>query len=44
MICMGTMYTKFDEEAHDSLVFIMLTRLFPYIMTIVTLTFDLQNQ
>ena len=34
---------KFDEEAHNGLVAIMYTRLFSY-MSIVTLTFDLQNQ
>ena len=35
--------TKFDEEIHNGLVSIVLTSLFPYI-SIVTLTFDLQNQ
>ena len=34
---------KFDEETHTGLVAIMFTSLFPY-MSIVTLTFDLQNQ
>ena len=31
---------KFDEEAHNSLDYIMFTSLLPY-MSIVTLTFDL---
>ena len=34
---------KFDEEIHNGLVSILFTNLFPY-MSIVTLTFDLQNQ
>ena len=34
---------KVDEEAHNSIVSIVFTSLFPY-MSIVTLTFDLQNQ
>ena len=35
---------KFDEEANNSLVFIVFKSLFPYkIMFIVTLTSDLQN-
>ena len=34
---------KFDKEAHNSLVAIMFTSLFPY-MSIVTFTFDLKNQ
>ena len=34
---------KFDEKAHNGLVSIVFTSLFPY-MSIVTLTFDLQNQ
>ena len=34
---------KFDEEAHNGLVSIAFISLFPY-MSIVTLTFDLQNQ
>ena len=33
---------KFDQEAHNGLVAIMFTRVFPY-MSIVTLTSDLQN-
>ena len=37
------MTAKFDEEAHNGLVSIVFTSLFPY-MSIVTLTFDLQNQ
>ena len=37
------MSAKFDEEAHNGLVSIMFTSLFPY-MSIVTLTFDLQIQ
>ena len=32
----------FDQEAHNGLVTIVFTSLFPY-MSIVTLTFDLQN-
>ena len=40
---MVNMSTKFDQEAHNGLVAIMFTSLFPY-MSIVTLTFDLQNQ
>ena len=40
---MANMYAKFDEEAHTGLVSILFTSLFSY-MTIVTLTFDLQNQ
>ena len=34
---------KFDGEIYNGLVSIMFTSLFPY-MSIVTLTFDLQNQ
>ena len=34
---------KFDEETHNGLVSIVFSSLFPY-MSIVTLTFDLQNQ
>ena len=34
---------KFDEEAHNGLVSMVFTSLFPY-MSIMTLTFDLQNQ
>ena len=37
------MSAEFDIEAHNILVSIMFTSLFPYI-PIVTLTFDLQNQ
>ena len=37
---MAKMSAKFDQEARNSIVF---TNLFPY-MSIVTLTFDLQNQ
>ena len=40
---MANMSANFDEEAHNGLVAIMFTSLFPY-MSIVTLTFDLQNQ
>ena len=40
---MANMSAKFDQEAHNSLFTIMFTSLFPY-MSIVTLTFDLQNQ
>ena len=40
---MAYMSAKFDEEAHNGLVSIAFTSLFPY-MSIVTLTFDLQNQ
>ena len=42
---MANMSTKFDQEIHNGLVAIVFTSLFPYIyMSIVTLTFDLQNQ
>ena len=34
---------ELDEEAHNGLVFIVFTSLFPY-TSIVTLTFDIQNQ
>ena len=37
------MSVKFDEEAHNGLVSMVFTSLFPY-MSIMTLTFDLQNQ
>ena len=37
---MVNMSAKFDEEAHNGLVSILITRLFPY-MSIMTLTFDL---
>ena len=40
---MANMSAKFDEEAHKGLVSIMFTSLFSY-MSIMTLTFDLQNQ
>ena len=40
---MPNMSAKFDEKAHKGLVSIVFTSLFPY-MSIVTLTFDLQNQ
>ena len=40
---MVNMSSKFDEEAHNSLVSILFTSLFLY-MSIVTLTFDLNNQ
>ena len=40
---MTNMSGKFDEEAHNGLVSIMFTSLFPY-RSIVTLTSDLQNQ
>ena len=40
---MVNMSAKVDEETHNSLVSIMFTSLFRY-MSIVTLTFDLQNQ
>ena len=39
---MANMSAKFDQEAHNGLVAIVLTSLFPH-MSIVTLTFDLQN-
>ena len=42
-LTMANMYAKFDEEAHNGLVSILFTSLFPY-MSIVTLTFDLENQ
>ena len=38
------MSAKFDKEIHNSLVSIVFKSLFPYNMSIVTLTFDLQNQ
>ena len=38
---MVDMSAKFDEEAHNGLVSIVFSRLFPY-MSIVTLTFDLR--
>ena len=34
---------KFEEDIHNGLVSIVFTSLYPY-MSIVTLTFDLQNQ
>ena len=37
---MANSSAKFDQEAHNSLVAIVFTSLFPY-MSIVTLTFDL---
>ena len=40
---MVNMSAKFNEEAHNGLVSIMFTSLFPY-MSIVALTSDLQNQ
>ena len=40
---MVNMSAKFDKEVHNRLVAIVFTSLFPY-MSIVTLTFDLQNQ
>ena len=40
---MANMSAKFDEEAHNGLVCILFTSLFSY-MSIVILTFDLQNQ
>ena len=40
---MVNMSAKFDEEAHNGLASILFTSLFLY-MSIVTLTFDLQNQ
>ena len=40
---MANMSANFDEVAHNGLVSIMFTILFRY-MSIVTLTFDLQNQ
>ena len=40
---MANMSAKFDREAHNGLIAIVFTTLFPY-MTIVTLTFDLNNQ
>ena len=40
---MDNMSAKFDEEIHIGLFSILFTSLFPY-MSIVTLTFDLQNQ
>ena len=40
---MANMSAKFDQEAHNGIVAIVFTRLFPYMST-VTLTYDLQNQ
>ena len=40
---MVNMSAKFNQEAHNGLVAIVFTRLYPY-MSIATLTFDLQNQ
>ena len=40
---MANMSAKFDQEAHNGLIAIVFTSLFPY-MTIVTLTFDLWPQ
>ena len=40
---MANMSANFDEVAHSGLVSIMFTSILPY-MSIVTLTFDLQNQ
>ena len=40
---MVNIFAKFDEEIHNGLVYIMFTSLSLY-MSIVTLTFDLQNQ
>ena len=42
-LTIANMFAKFDEEAHNGLVSIVFTSLLPYI-SIVTLTFDLQNQ
>ena len=39
---MANMSAKFVEEAHNSLVSMVFTSLFPY-MSIMTLTFDLKN-
>ena len=41
-LTMSNMSTKFDGVAHYGLISIMLTSVLPY-MSIVTLTFDLQN-
>ena len=40
---MVNIFAKLNEEIHTGLDSIVLTSLFPY-MSIVTLTFDLQNQ
>ena len=40
---MANMSAEFDQDAYNSLVAIVFTKLFPY-MSIVTFTFDLQNQ
>ena len=42
-LTMVNMSAKFDKEIHNGLVSTLFTSLFPY-MSIVTLTFDLQNQ
>ena len=43
LLTLVNMSAKFDEVAHIALVSIMFISLLPY-MSIVTLTFDLQNQ
>ena len=40
---MVNMSAKIDQEVHNGLVAIVFARLFQY-MSVVTLTFDLQNQ
>ena len=42
-LTMANMSAKFDEEVHNGLVSMVFTSLFPY-MSIMTLTFDLENQ
>ena len=42
-LTMVNMSAKFDKEIHNGLVSTLFTSLFPY-MSIMTLTFDLQNQ
>ena len=42
-LTMANMSAKFDKEIHNGLVSTVFTSLFPY-MSIVTLTFDIQNQ
>ena len=42
-LIMAIMSAKFDEDVRSSFLFIVFTSLFSYI-SVVTLTFDLQNQ
>ena len=40
---MANMSAKFDQEAHNSLMAIVFTSIFPF-MSILTLTFDFQSE